>query len=65
MRKRQTQEEKVYQQIEKLISDLRLDLDYLGWLIAFKSPSVVLRRLQEIVEAAQYTKENKYDPNTN
>ena len=56
MRRKQTQEEKVYQQIEKLVSDLRLDLDYLGWLIAYHSPNVVLRRLEEITETARYVK---------
>lgn len=59
MKKNKLNEEKVYQQIEKVVSDVRLDLDYLGWLIGFHSPNVVLRRLEEIVETARYTKESK------
>jgi hypothetical protein len=60
-RHKATHEEKALSQLEKIISDLRLDVDYLGWLIAFQSPNVFLRRLQEIVETATHNKEKKYD----
>lgn len=60
MRTRTTLEQKALAQLEKIISDLRLDVDYLGWLIAFYSPNVFLRRLEEIVETAKANKEKKY-----
>lgn len=64
MKHRTTLEQKALAQLEKIISDLRLDVDYLGWLIAFHSPNVFLRRLEEIVETAKDNREKKYG-NTN
>jgi hypothetical protein len=49
---RKTEEEKVANVIAKIVADLRLDLDLIGFYLAVTLPSVSFRRLKEIVEAA-------------
>jgi hypothetical protein len=59
MRNKITEEEKVARTIGKIVSDLRLDLEMVGMYLAWGLPNVSLRRLFEIVESAEYEKENK------
>ena len=51
-----TDEEKAVKQIAKIISDLRLDLELMGFLLAFDFPNSVVRRLTEVSEVAQDNK---------
>jgi hypothetical protein len=51
-----TEEEKAVRQIAKIISDLRLDLELMGFLLAFDFPNSVVRRLTEVSEVAQDNK---------
>ena len=68
MRKhRLTPEEKVAQQIEKITSDLRIDLDLVGTYLANISPTVSYNRLMIIAESAEFEKEridvrNQHNP---
>jgi len=55
-RHRVTDEERAVKQIAKIISDLRLDLELMGWLLAFDFPNSVVRRLTEVSEVAQDNK---------
>lgn len=47
-----TDEEKAVRQLAKIISDVRLDLDLMGWFLATHFPSVVTRRLSMVSEVA-------------
>jgi hypothetical protein len=51
-----TDEERAVKQIAKIISDLRLDLELMGFLLAFDFPNSVVRRLTEVSEVAQDNK---------
>jgi hypothetical protein len=53
-----TQEQKIAQQLSKIVADVRLDLDLVGLYLAKYSPNVAYRRLQIIVESAEQEKEN-------
>ena len=55
-RHKATDEERAVKQIAKIISDLRLDLELMGWLLAFDFPNSVVRRLNEVSEVAQDNK---------
>jgi hypothetical protein len=58
MRKRiVTQEQKVAQKLEQIVSDVRLDLDLVGMYLGKDSPNVTYRRLQIIAESAEQEKE--------
>ena len=56
MRLPQSKEEKVAEQIAKLISDLRLDLEQVGIYVA-RQPQTVYRRVQIVSESAKYEKD--------
>lgn len=58
MRKVKTDEEKIAIQMAKLTNDLTLDIEQVGVYLARLSPNVSFRRINEIVEAAKYEKEN-------
>lgn len=59
MRIRQTKELKVATKISDLVNDLTLDLDQVGVYLATNN-SITYRRLVEIIEAAQWEKEERY-----
>lgn len=61
MRKIKTDEEKVATKIENLLSDLRLNIDDIGYYVAEFSPMVVYNRLLLLTEAAEFAKEEKND----
>lgn len=52
-----TDEEKAVRQLAKIISDVRLDLDLMGWFLAMYFPTVVTRRLNEVSEVANESKD--------
>ena len=56
---RQTKELKVATKISDLVNDLTLDLDQVGVYLATNS-SITYRRVMEIMEAAQWEKEERY-----
>lgn len=56
-RHRVTDEERAVKQIAKIVSDLRLDLELMGFLLAFDFPNSVVRRLTEVTEVAQENKD--------
>jgi len=56
-----TQEEKQVRKIADILSDLRLDLELMGYYLAMSVSSVVYNRLQIVSETAKETKENDYD----
>jgi len=58
-----TDEERAVKQIAKIISDLRLDLELMGWLLAFDFPNVVVRRITEMVEATNESKKSMSEGN--
>lgn len=57
MRNILTEEEKVAKKLITIVSDLRLDLDQVGFYLATIAPSVALRRLSLITETADEKKE--------
>jgi hypothetical protein len=62
-RHKATDEERAVKQIAKIISDLRLDLELMGWLLAFDFPNVVVRRITEMVEASNDSKKSMSEGN--
>jgi len=58
-----TDEERAVKQIAKIVSDLRLDLELMGWLLAFDFPNVVVRRITEMVEATNESKKSMSEGN--
>ena len=65
MRKRRiTQEEKEANKLANLLSDLRIDLELVGFYFAQNVGSTLYNRLQIVYETAQEIKENKNDRNT-
>ena len=62
-RHKTTDEERAVKQIAKIISDLRLDLELMGWLLAFDFPNVVVRRITEMVEATNESKKSMSEGN--
>ncbi len=61
MRKIKTDEEKAATKIENLLSDLRLDIDEIGFYVAEFSPTIIYNRLLLLTEAAEFAKEEKND----
>lgn len=59
-----TQEEKQANKLAEILSDLRLDLDLVGFYFAQNVGSTLYNRLQIVYETAQEIKETKNDRNT-
>jgi hypothetical protein len=55
--RKMTNEEKVAQKLATVVSDISLDLDMVGRYLLDLSHSSQLRRLNEIIETANYEKE--------
>jgi len=53
----ETQEEKVAKKVAHLLSDLTLDLDKIGYHLAFSCSYLWYARALEVLEAAQFNKE--------
>lgn len=56
-----TNEDKVAQQIMNSLDKLSLDLDKIGQIIAWSSSTVILNRLEVIVESAIEEKVKRYE----
>ena len=52
-----TKEEKVAHKIGKELSDFTLDLDSIGFYLAQAQPYTILRRAIEVLESAEYNRE--------
>lgn len=52
-----TKEEKVAAKIGQIVSDFTLDLDAVGFYMARAQPYVILRRAIEVLESAEYNRE--------
>jgi hypothetical protein len=50
-------EQKVADNIGKLVSDLRIDLEMVGFYLAYYLPNVAFRRLEIIMESAKEYKQ--------
>jgi hypothetical protein len=61
MRKIKTDEEKTATKIENLLSDLRLNIDDIGFYLAEFSPTIIYNRLLLLTEAAEFAKEERND----
>jgi hypothetical protein len=59
-----TQEERQAKKIAEILSDLRLDLDLVGFYFAQNVGSTLYNRLQIVYETAQEIKETKNERNT-
>ena len=59
-----TQEERQAKKIAEILSDLRLDLDLVGFYFAQNVSSTLYNRLQIVYETAQEIKERQNDRNT-
>lgn len=59
-----TQEEKQANKLAEILSDLRLDLDLVGFYFAQNVGSTLYNRLQIVYETAQEIKETKNERNT-
>jgi hypothetical protein len=59
-----TQEERQAHKIAEILSDLRLDLDLVGFYFAQNVGSTLYNRLQIVYETAQEIKETKNERNT-
>jgi hypothetical protein len=51
--------EKVAEQLSKLVNNVTLDLDQVGEYIARSAPNVTYRRFMEIADAARYEREEE------
>ena len=60
-RKIKSNEEKIAEQIANIVSDVRIDLDQVGFYLAQLKPNVSYNRLMLIAESAEWTKEAEYD----
>lgn len=56
-----TKEEREVTKLANILSDLRLDLEMMGYYLAMNVSSVVYNRLQIMSEKAKQTKEEEYD----
>ena len=56
-----TNEERVAKKLSDAVTDVTINLDLVGLYLARAFPNVVFHRLQNIVEATEYERENKYD----
>lgn len=59
LRKGMSREEKAVKKIAEIVNDLELDLDMTGQYLAYER-NVTYNRIKEVVEAAEYQKENQY-----
>jgi hypothetical protein len=57
----ETKEEKQVRKLADILSDLRLDLEMVGYYLAMNVSSVVYNRFQIISETAKEVKEKDYD----
>ena len=57
-KRRLTQEERVAQQLNNIVSDVRLDLDLVGVYLVRLAPTVSYNRLMLIAESAEFEKES-------
>ena len=51
-----SKEEKVAQQIGKMLCDFTLDLEAIGRHLAISNPYIVYARIKEVLEATEYNK---------
>ena len=58
MKHKLTEEEKAAKKLADLLSDLRLDLDLIGYYFASNFGSVLYNRLLHLFESAEHEKEN-------
>jgi hypothetical protein len=58
---RLTNEERVAQKLSDAVIDVTINLDLVGMYLARAFPNVVFHRLQNIIEATEFERENKYD----
>jgi hypothetical protein len=58
-----TTAEKIARAVSKLLSDLHLDLDMVGYYIYHSMPPLVYNRFQEIAHAAEHEKKMIEDEN--
>jgi hypothetical protein len=61
MRKSPAPEEKIAKHLAQIVSDVNLDIEQVGIYLARNFPSVSYRRLQVVIESAEWEKEAKYD----
>jgi len=61
VRRKLTQEERQVKKLEDIFSDLRLDLEMMGYHLGMNVSSVVYNRLQLTSEKAKEVKEKDYD----
>lgn len=54
-----TKEEKVAIQLSNVLSDLRLDLDMIGYYLVQLSPNLIYNRLITITDSAEHAKEEQ------
>lgn len=52
-----TEEEKIAKQLANIVNDLTVDLDQVGMYLARNSRNVSITRLNEVIESANYEKE--------
>lgn len=56
-----TEEEKVAKKLTTLLSDVRIDLDLVGYHLVQLSPNVIYNRLLIVTESAEEAKEQQHD----
>jgi hypothetical protein len=61
MKRRTTEEEKIAINLGKIVSDLRLDLEMIGFYVAQYLPNVSYRRLLILIESAEEIKNKHYE----
>lgn len=52
-----TEEEKIAKQLANIVNDLTVDLDQVGMYLARNSRNISITRLNEVIESANYEKE--------
>jgi hypothetical protein len=52
-----TEEEKIAKQLANIVNDLTVDLDQVGVYLARNSRNISITRLNEVIESANYEKE--------
>jgi hypothetical protein len=56
-----TNEEKVAKQLTTMLSDIRIDLDLVGYYLVQLSPNVIYNRLMVVADSAEEAKENQHN----
>jgi len=56
-----TDEEKIAEKLISLLSDIRLDLNLIGYYFANIATRGAFLRLEEVIESAEETKESRFD----